>query len=61
MCFEIERCTSNPNIESTRPHNKSMVDIVDLFPIEIKWMIENIVWDFVQDDLKLNCLCTMKF
>ena len=36
MSVEIEGCTSNPNIDSTRPHNKSMVDIVDLFSIEIK-------------------------
>ena len=40
MSDEIEGCTSNPNIDSTLPHNKSMVDIVDLFSIENKWMIE---------------------
>ena len=61
MSVEIEGCTSNPNIDSTRPHNKSMVDIVDLFSIEIKWMIEKIVWNFVHNDLKLKCLCTLKF
>ena len=36
MSPEIEGCTSNHNIDSTRPHNKSMADIVDLIPIEIK-------------------------